>query len=588
MALKKQATSSDGKTYDIGSEKGLDFVNNASAGSTMTGGDGSTWTKNADGSTTISKNGSTYRVGGGGGSGSTSSGSSGGGGGSSRNTSPTVSNASTAVKNANAAISSGGGGRSSGGPAGYVYTPRGTYNDADIRASGLADPITTYKAMWDAAYARDDKDAMDQAHAMAEAYRAQFGYSGGGDGSENIAVPVSGGWGGLGGAGGMQGGIADPSWENGAVALGANGEQYTIGSFLGKNFLFNGENGETMRGGDGSIWTKGPDGVVTITKDGKTYTVQGTPKEPLEEFQMPDFQMPEAFEAGEFSYTPFEDTALGRQAMADYQKLLDQVNNYKAFSYDKDTDPLYQQYADSYTRSGQRAMNDVLGQLAARTGGMASSYAGAMAQQTYDQYMADLANKVPELQQLAYSMYMDDYNKLLGRYDRGYQRYADDYNRYMDKARLDQNTWATKAQLDQNTWSQMANMAMDQWQTQAQMGYNQWRDRVADRQFDRQNTQDVLRTDMDYKANDRNFDYQKQQDQRNFDYQKEQDQWNRQYAERELANSQRSELYDRVAQGYVPTQEDAARLGLSPAELAALQRQANNLWGSRSDKWWAY
>lgn len=78
-----KATSSNGQEYQIGSAKGNDFVNNAKAGSTMTGGDGSTWTKNADGSTTISKNGTTYTVGGSGGSGSgsgkTSSGSSGSG-----------------------------------------------------------------------------------------------------------------------------------------------------------------------------------------------------------------------------------------------------------------------------------------------------------------------------------------------------------------------------------------------------------------------------------------------------------------------------------------------------------------------------
>lgn len=46
--------------YSVGSQGGKDFINNAPAGSTMTGGDGSTWTKNSDGSTTITKNGKTY------------------------------------------------------------------------------------------------------------------------------------------------------------------------------------------------------------------------------------------------------------------------------------------------------------------------------------------------------------------------------------------------------------------------------------------------------------------------------------------------------------------------------------------------
>ena len=54
------AVSSGGQQYGIGSDRGLDFVNNASAGSEMTGSDGSQWTKNPDGTTTITKDGQTY------------------------------------------------------------------------------------------------------------------------------------------------------------------------------------------------------------------------------------------------------------------------------------------------------------------------------------------------------------------------------------------------------------------------------------------------------------------------------------------------------------------------------------------------
>ena len=57
------SSSSSNGNYVIGSDKGKDFVNNAKPGSTMTGGDGSSWTKNPDGSTTIKdKNGNTWNV----------------------------------------------------------------------------------------------------------------------------------------------------------------------------------------------------------------------------------------------------------------------------------------------------------------------------------------------------------------------------------------------------------------------------------------------------------------------------------------------------------------------------------------------
>ena len=60
---KNYAYSADGSTYDISSAKGMDFLQNAPIGAAMTGGDGSRWTKNADGTTTITKNGKVWTYG---------------------------------------------------------------------------------------------------------------------------------------------------------------------------------------------------------------------------------------------------------------------------------------------------------------------------------------------------------------------------------------------------------------------------------------------------------------------------------------------------------------------------------------------
>lgn len=62
-AKKLYGISSSGGKYEIGSEKGLDFIYNKPAGSEMIGGDGSKWTKNADGTVTIvDKDGVSYTV----------------------------------------------------------------------------------------------------------------------------------------------------------------------------------------------------------------------------------------------------------------------------------------------------------------------------------------------------------------------------------------------------------------------------------------------------------------------------------------------------------------------------------------------
>lgn len=119
-----------------------------------------------------------------------------------------------------------------------------------------------------------------------------------------------------------------------------------------------------------------------------------------------------------------------------YQDQIDQVlagiMNRPAFSYDYTQDPLYQQYKEAYTREGQRAMQDTLGQVSARTGGLASSYATAAAQGANEYYMQQLSDKIPELQQLAYSMYMDDLNADIQRLGLLQGLESDNYGMYQD------------------------------------------------------------------------------------------------------------------------------------------------------------
>jgi hypothetical protein len=58
-----------------------------------------------------------------------------------------------------------------------------------------------------------------------------------------------------------------------------------------------------------------------------------------------------------------------------------------------------------YTDYGKRAMQDTVGEISARTGGLASSYAGIAGQETYDNYMQELAAKYPDLVAAAMEMY---------------------------------------------------------------------------------------------------------------------------------------------------------------------------------------
>lgn len=121
---------------------------------------------------------------------------------------------------------------------------------------------------------------------------------------------------------------------------------------------------------------------------------------------------------------------------------LDALLNRTPFSYDAASDPLYQQYRKQYTREADRSAEDVLGKTAVMTGGMPSTAAVAASQQASDYQMSQMTDKIPELQQLAYSMYQDklsgdraDLNTLIGLEDNNYNRWLADRNYLYQLAR---------------------------------------------------------------------------------------------------------------------------------------------------------
>lgn len=173
-------------------------------------------------------------------------------------------------------------------------------------------------------------------------------------------------------------------------------------------------------------------------------------------------------EQEDFSYknaARFTDKYSGR-----IQSALDSLLGRGKFEYDAESDPLYQQYRQQYTAAGQQAMQDTLGQVSARTGGLASSYAGTASQQAYNNYMAQLANKVPELYQLAYSMYQDEL-----------ANYRNDLSLLQSLSDSDYNRFNMDRNFDYNVWQ--GNESQRQWQEG--MDYQRGRDAVSDQQWNK-------------------------------------------------------------------------------------------------------
>ena len=274
----------------------------------------------------------------------------------------------------------------------------GSYNDADLPSAALAQ-IREWQKQYKAAeaeYARtgsyDAYQAMQNAHAMAEAIRAQFGYSGGIDGS--------------------------------AFLNGWNGS----GTFPGGGFP-----GGTFPGGG----------------------TQGYGTNPFPEYK-----------------SPYQD---------EIDELLGSILDYDEFVYKLEDDPVFQQYASTYLREGNRALNDTLAAAASGAGGM-NSYAVSSAQQAQNYYNTQLTDKVPELYGLAYDMYLKGFEQELnklgvvqGLEDTAYGRYRDNVGDWFNNRDFNYNAYVNNRDFN----------------------YNKYRDEISDDRYNKEWEYSVSANDRD-------------------------------------------------------------------------------------------
>ena len=135
-----------------------------------------------------------------------------------------------------------------------------------------------------------------------------------------------------------------------------------------------------------------------------------------------------------------------------WDNLLNQVaNELAAMNYEDWTKgDQYKALAERYGNQGRMSMQDVLGQISSRTGGLASSYAATAAQQEYNQFMS-------QLEDVARQMYSSDRSDLLDKANMYRQLGQDDYDKYLDD--------------------------LGQWNTDRNFQYGVYRDSVEDQRY---------------------------------------------------------------------------------------------------------
>ena len=150
---------------------------------------------------------------------------------------------------------------------------------------------------------------------------------------------------------------------------------------------------------------------------------------------------------------------------ASLKQVMDRILNREDFHYNLDGDALYRQYRNAAIQNGRLAMADTMGQAAALTGGYGNSYAQAAGQQAYSRQLDSLADRIPELYNLAMNQYRLQTQSLQQKYDLLSGAQQQEYGRYQDALAA----WQKEA-------DQLWNIYTDARDTD----YNAYRDEIAD------------------------------------------------------------------------------------------------------------
>lgn len=233
--------------------------------------------------------------------------------------------------------------------------------------------------------------------------------------------------------------------DNGLMVDGIAGEQ-TFGSLYGNKV---GTRPDNTAGQTAATPQTTPTGAATPTP---APAPSAPAKQEFKPSPAPEFT--KSLDLNQYQYDPGTDAAY-QQAMQALQQaqqtkptyqgtydaqlndLYNQIVNRDKFSYDVNSDALYQQYKDQYITMGQMAMQDTIGQMSALTGGYGNSYAQGAGQQAYQGYLQQLTDKVPELYRTALDQYNQEGQNLMNQYamlgdlaDTEYSRYMDSMNEY--------------------------------------------------------------------------------------------------------------------------------------------------------------
>ena len=289
----------------------------------------------------------------------------------------------------------------------------------------------------------------------------------------------------------------------------------------------------------------------------------------------------------------------------DVQNMMDKILNREKFSYDVDTDPLFQQALASAMNSGKQAMQDTIGQASALTGGYGSTYATSVGNQAYNSYVEGAYDDIAQYYQMALNqhqmegdemyrqlgMFTDaddrEYNRNVAAYDATYQHRNQLYNEAYSQYRDTKNDAFSMANLETNIYGQktnnaynLYNIASQEEQTQYERDYNSWLDSInmsykdmefqnsdawANKNYDR----GVFESDRAYEQTEDHFtrgqEFQATESQKQRDWQTSEAEKDRNFTASENAKNRAASKSDNSGNGYDYSAEDMEKASKSSA-----------------------
>lgn len=253
--------------------------------------------------------------------------------------------------------------------------------------------------------------------------------------------------------------------------------------------------------------------------------------------------------------------------------VIDRILNREDFSYDVNSDALYQQYKDQYTTLGKLAMQDTMGQAAAMTGGYGSSYASTAGNQAYQSYLTQLNEVVPELYGMALDKYNQEGQELYNQYgllvdqeNQDYGRYQDKYNEWLSETDYLAGRYDSERSYDYSKYTDDRDFAYGTYADDKSYAYDEYRNAIADEQWQKE-----FDADQDYIAWQKE-QYEKESEGTTYSYSGTDSTTGQSYNNGSLSNAQIKELQAALgvdADGkYGPASKEAAG-GLSAAEAYA-------------------